>query len=162
MADLPADPFVTPAALNVVSAGAITVSVTIDAIDGADAYQLKYRPTSGGVAIAFATGTTELSHVIPGLMPETEYEISLYYLTNGAYVFDGSRIVSTLQNSAANYNSSDFGSNEECDLSGIDDLRDISEDLNDLFVTGDKISLSINGSDTVSYTHLTLPTIYSV
>jgi len=147
MADLPADPFVTPAALNVVSAGPITVSVTIDAIDGADAYQLKYRPTSGGVPIAFATGTTELSHVIPGLMPETEYEISLYYLTNGVYVLDGSRIVSTLQNSAANYNTSDFGSNGEFDLSGIDDLGDISEVLNDLFVTGDKISLSINGSD---------------
>ena len=134
-----------PTSFEVTGAGAINITVTITAITGADAYQLRYAPTSGGTPVVAHSGFTDLTKVISNLDPEVEYQVSLYYLPTGlsVYTLDGSKTATTLANVSANYDVSAYGSGGEYDLSGIINLGNISEVMNDIFTSGDKISIDL-------------------
>ena len=135
-----------PSALGITSVGAVDAAVSITPVPTAVSYQLRYVPTSGGTPVI--TTFTELTRVVNGLGPETEYEISLYYLPSGSsiYTLDSSKTATTLENTPANYDLSIYGSGGEYDLSGISDLGNLSEVMNDLFATGDELTINLNGS----------------
>ena len=134
-----------PASFEVSHAGAIDVTVSIDAIAGAEAYQLRHTPTTGGTPLISHSGFTELTKVVSNLDPEVEYQISLYYIPAGMsdYRLDGSKTVTTLANVAANYDLSSYGSAGEYDLSGISNMGNISDVMNEIFTSGDEISINI-------------------
>ena len=144
--------------LSVTRVGAIDVAVSIDAIPGADAYQLTYVPTSGGAPVTAHSGFTELTKVISNLDPEVEYEISLYYLPTGVSVYslDGSKTTTTLENVAANYDLSVYGSGGDYDLSGITNLENIGDVMNDLFTSGDELSITLSDETVTTTTFVKL------
>jgi len=134
------------AALNV-EPTPLSIIVTItDA--GASSYKLTYTPDGGSETTAVPS-TTELLHTIVNLQPETNYTVSVYLDD----VFEESVSTTTLANSAANYEPTDFDDGSGgFDISSFDSTARalFSEIMNDVFTTGDDVTLSLNSGQTVS------------
>ena len=124
-------------------------SIIITILDaGADAYRLTYNESGASSETVFASSTLVLDHTISNLTPETAYVVSLYLDTGAGFVFEMSVNGTTLANSSVNYDTSDFDNgNGGFDLTSVDSggFDVISEVLNDLFITGNKISLKSGG-----------------
>ena len=136
--------------IEVTGTGAIHITVAIAPIAEADAYQIRYTPTSGGSTVLAHSGFTELNKVVTGLSPDVEYEVFLYYLPTGSstYTLSGSKTATTLANTAASYDLGLYGSGGKYDLSVIDDLGNISQVMNDLFTSGDELSINLGSKKT--------------
>ena len=130
--------------LDVTGTRAIDITVVITPIAEAEAYQIRYAPTSGGPVTIAHSGFTELSKRVTDLSPGVEYEVFLYFLPVGlsVYTLDGSRTVTTLDNKAANYDLSVYGAGGKYDLSGVKNMRNMAAVMNDLFASGDKLSIN--------------------
>lgn len=131
--------------LDVTGTRAIDITVEITPISEAEAYQIRYAPTSGGTVTIAHSGFTELSKRVTGLSPGVEYEVFLYFLPVGVsvYTLDGSRTVTTLDNTAANYDLSVYGTGGKYDLSGVRNMKNMTAVMNDLFASGDKLSINV-------------------
>ena len=139
--------FTPPAPLTIEPRPVALIATIQDA--GATAYRLTYS-TSGSPEVVSVSSTTDLVHRVGGLTPGTLYTISLYINTGSGFVLEATEDSTTLTNSAANYNTSDFSNGSGgFDLATLDSssLSNITQVMNDLFTTGDKISLKIGSSD---------------
>ena len=138
--------FVQPAPFSVTVRPTSIIITILDA--GADAYRLTFNESGASSETVFVSSTLVLDHTLSNLTPETAYVVSIY-LDNGAgFVLEGVENATTLANSPANYNTTDFDNgNGGFDLTAIDEdgIAVLSAVLNELFVTGDKISLKSGG-----------------
>ena len=148
--DLPSDPSV----FSVVSRP-ISLDVAWQPVPGATAYGVRYSLGALGLnsQISSISSTTDLMHPIRNLLPGTEYSVYVYYSTSSANpsLLLGSNPFSTLPNIAANYDTSSYSDGDGgFDLSTLttESLGSLSDLFNDLFSTGDSLSLSISGKTT--------------
>lgn len=142
---------------------AINIPVEIIAIPGAVAYRITYKGPAGA-EITAVTGATTLIHNITGVEPETQYTIRMYVDTGFGYELSAELIITTLQNVAANYDVADFKENDVFNISAIPEgtVTRISEVLNDLFATGDVVSVSLDGSQSLKTSFINLGDTLSI
>ena len=132
----------------------IFIEATWSAIEGATSYRVSYSLGQEGVnpEIVSVFATTELSHSVRQLQPETEYTVYLYYSTgSGPRVLSASRTVTTTQNLGENYDKSSFAeSSGAFSLTDLDatSLDALSEVLNEIFDTGDEVEFNIGAGKT--------------
>lgn len=139
--------------------GVLTIGATITDT-GANAYRISITP-DGGSEIVSVSSTTDLTHTIQGLSPETTYTVSLYADVGSGFVFETADTVTTLANVSTNYETSAFGdSTNGFDLTNLDETsRDlISSVMNDLFVTGDPVSVKLDNGQNVDTLFVNLGT----
>lgn len=131
--------------LDVTGTTAIDITVVITPIAEAEAYQIRYARTSGEPVTIAHSGFIELSKRVTDLSPGVEYEVFLYFLPVGlsVYTLDGSRTATTLDNTAANYDLSVYGTGGKYDLSGVKNMRNMKAVMSDLFTSGDKLSVNL-------------------
>ena len=125
-----------------------SASVTIGAVDGATGYRLTLQQTGSSTVSIVNDNFTDLNQTVTNLTPGTEYTISLFSITGDVFEFVDSTVITTLTNSASNYNVNDFiNDSGRFDLSTFNTTSFglISEVMNDLFTTGDSIDLKVSG-----------------
>ncbi len=138
---------VAPPAL-ILNPRVLSIGVTVAPVSGATGYRLTSKRTDSSKSTVVNTGFTDLSQKLNNLEPETEYTLSLYSTSGTTYEFVGESTVSTLANSASNYDTSDFGSDNRFDLSSLNNtsIGFVSSIMNNLFVTGDTIDINVKGT----------------
>ena len=132
------------------TAGVTSISATVVEIAGALTYQIR-------VGESGTTGTTTVTHTgisagdftIKALTPATTYTLELYADTGSGYSLVDTETVTTLANSAANYDTSVYGSDGKYDLSTLDgsSFSLLKEVINDVFSTGDKLEINLGSSN---------------
>ena len=125
-----------------------SILCTVTPVTGAIAYRLTSQETGLSIEKTANNDFTDLEQSIGRLVPETEYTIRLYSTSDGSvYTLVETSIVTTLVNSAGNYNKSDYSSNGKFDLSTLDDisLSLITDLMNDVFSTGDIMDVKVSG-----------------
>lgn len=147
--DLPPD----PSAMMLVPRP-IFIQATWSAVAGATSYRVTYsagQPGANPETVSVGQ-TTQLSHRVRQLQPETEYTVYLYYATgSGPRTLSASRTVSTTQNLAENYEKSSFAEGSgaftltDLDASSLDAL---SEVMNEIFDTGDEVEFNVGSGKT--------------
>jgi len=120
----------------------LNISVDIAAQDGALEYKLTYEGIAGKETTAFS-GFTDLKKNITSLQPETEYIVRLYVNRGDGYALRKAIVTSTLANTPTNYIMADFEEAGIFDLTGVSDVESMSVFFDDLFVTGDKVDISV-------------------
>lgn len=126
-----------------VTTGVTTVTSTIVEVAGATSYNLTIGEDGSGTTRMAHTGTSTGDVVIRSLNPETSYTVQLFADTGNGNELVGTATVTTLANSAANYNRDTYGSEGSYDLSTLSTaefalIRDV---MNDIFTTGDDIEI---------------------
>lgn len=129
---------------------ALSVNITVSPVDGATAYRLTSQRTTGpsSTELVAVSSFTDLNQTIPNLTPETEYTFRLYSTTGNSYVLVHEATVTTLVNSASNYDANDFlVESGRFDLSSLNtaSVGLIADVMNDLFTTGDSIDINVPG-----------------
>lgn len=133
--------------------GPINIKTDIDAVPDAVALKLTYQAPTGRETTAFSDFLSGSKNVKP-LEPEVEYTIRLYVNSGAGYELVEEQAVSTLANSAANYQVNDFVQDGRIKLDGLDaDAKTrMSAVMNELFTTGDKIDVSIGAKKSTEAT----------
>lgn len=126
----------------------LNIIVTIDPVAGATAYRVTVQRTSGNTSIReVVTGFTGTEVNINSLRPGTEYNVILFATSDGTqYNLELEGTITTLANSAGNYDINDFDdSNGGYNLSDLDELarQDLYGVINDLFATGDSLTIDV-------------------
>ena len=133
------------------TAGVTSISATVVEVTGAVTYQINVTESLSGTTRVAHTGISTGDFVINSLTPETTYVLQLYANKGSGYVLEDTETVTTLENSAANYDITVYGSNGEFDLSVLDNssFSLLDEVINDLFTTGDNLEIKLgpNTSD---------------
>ena len=140
-----------------VEPGPINIPVVITEIPGAVGYNVTYQGPTGGEMTAFS-GVTTLDQNITGLVSGTEYTIKLYADTGSGYVLTEELTATTLANVAANYDVSIFVEDGVINLSSLPDatISNIAEVMNELFTTGDLVSVSLQGKPELNTSFINL------
>lgn len=127
------------------TAGVTSISATVVEFTGALTYQITIQESPSGTTRVSHTGISTGDFIINALTPETTYIVQLYADTGSGYNLVETETVTTLANSAVNYDTSVFGSNGEFDLSVLDNssFALLDEVINDLFTTGDKLDINL-------------------
>ena len=127
-----------------ISTRSVNVSVTIIEVTGAISYRITYEGPTGG-EITAVSDTTSLEHNIIGLVPELSYTIRLYADTGVGYTLVETVSVTTLANSAANYDIADFTENGIIDLTSFSEstVSNVNEVMDELFTTGDIVHVNL-------------------
>lgn len=130
----------------IVEPSVITIPITITEVPGAIGYRVSYTGPDGNEITALSDVTT-LEHSLTGIVPETEYTIKLYADTGNGYQLTEEIATTTLANVAANYDVNIFVEDGVINLSSLPDatISNIAEVMNELFTTGDLVSVSIQG-----------------
>ena len=127
---------------------ALNVKITVSPVAGATAYRLTLQRTGSTTERVAKSSFTDLDQTIPNLTPEIEYTFRLYSTNGNGYTLVGESTVTTLANSASNYDANDFlGASGTFDLSSLDttSVGFIADIMNDLFTTGDSIDINVPG-----------------
>ncbi len=128
----------------------LSIDVSIAEVPGATGYRLTSQETGSSSIRVVNTGFTGLDQIIRNLRPETGYTVGLYSTTGSGSVYTlvEESTVSTLVNSSAGYDVSEFGDNGDFDLTPLDNdsVGLISGFMNDLFTTGDTLEINIQGA----------------
>lgn len=137
---------VAPPAL-ILNPRVLSIGVTVAPVSGSTGYRLTSKRTDSFKSTVVNTDFTDLSQTSGNLEPDTEYTLSLYSTSGTTYEFVGESTVSTLVNSASNYDTSYFGSDNRFDLSSLNNtsIGFVSSIMNDIFVTGDTIDINVKG-----------------
>ena len=126
-----------------------SIDVSVTSIEHVTGYRLISQETGSTNVRVVNTNFTDLNQVVSGLALETEYTLSLFYTyaDGPGYQLLGSSVVSTVPNSSEHYDTANFGSDGNFDLSSLSDgdFSLVSEVLNDLFTTGDIIEIKVAG-----------------
>lgn len=128
---------------------ALSIKVTVTPVTGGTGYRLTLQETGSDRVNTVKNNFTDLDQTIRNLVPETEYTVRLFSdMGTGVYDLVDESTVSTLANSASNYDTSEFGSNGRFDLRSLDNtsIALMSNFMNDLFATGDTIDINVQGS----------------
>lgn len=127
------------------TARATSISATVVEVAGASSYQINITESPSGTTLISYTGISTGDVIIGSLIPETTYVLQLSVDKGSGYVLEDTKTVTTLTNSAANYDKSVYGSNGVFDLSTLDSssLALLDEVMNDLFATGDKLDIKL-------------------
>lgn len=142
---------VLPVPALTVSPRALNAKITVSPVDGATAYRLTSQKTGSTRESVAKSSFTDLNQTIPNLTPETEYTFRLYSTTGNSYALVGESTVTTLINSASNYDANDFvGASGRFDISSLDtaSVGLIADVMNELFSTGDDIDIVVPGRGT--------------
>lgn len=129
--------------------GLTSVAFTVFPIDGATGYRLTSQETGSNSEIISLPNFTDLDQTITNLAPGTEYTFRLYFTSGTVFTLEDESIITTLENSAENYNVNDLlGSSGRFDISTLDNnsIGLISDVMNDLFTTDDVIDVNISGN----------------
>lgn len=121
------------------------MAVMFTEVTGAIGYNVTIEGPTGGELLVLS-GVTELEHNITGLDPETQYTVKLYADTGTGYDLIEEEVTITLSNVAANYDVTDFVRDDGIiELKTLPDstIVNITEVMNDIFNTGDLVSLSV-------------------
>lgn len=132
----------------IVTPRAASALVTFDPVGGATGYRITLQKTGSTRELVVKTGFIDLTQTIKNLTPETEYTFRLYSTTGNTYDLAYESTVSTLENSASNYNTSDYLSTSgSFDLGSLDttSVELLSDVMNELFTTGDAIDIVVPG-----------------
>lgn len=126
-----------------VRAGPINIVVDVLPVQGAVALKLTTYQAAVGVEQTVFSGFLSGRKHIKSLEPETEYTLRLYADSGAGYVLEETSIVSTLSNTAENYELGDFVENGKVKLHGLKPQAKerVSGVMNDLFATGDTIEI---------------------
>lgn len=126
--------------------GPINIKVDVNAVPDAVGLKLTYQAPTGAEATAFA-GFLSGPKNIKSLDPEVEYTVRLYVDSGSGYEMTEQQVVSTLANSASNYEVDDFVEDGKIQLDGLDAAAKtrMSAVMNELFTTGDKINVNLGG-----------------
>lgn len=130
----------------------LSVAVVVGPQDGATGYRITSQETGSSTERIVKNGFTNLEQTIRNLSPETEYTFRLYSTSGQGYSLVDESTVTTLQNSASNYDKTAFGDGDGnfslADLSqaSVDALVEV---MNDIFATGEEIELAIPGGKKV-------------
>jgi len=102
--------------------------------------------------------TASLEHNITGLVSETEYVVRLYADTGSGYVLTEELTVTTLPNVAANYDVNIFVKDGVINLSSLPEntISNVAEVMNELFTTGDVVSVSVQGKSELNTSFINL------
>lgn len=129
-----------PASLLDVRVRSTNIPVEITPIPDAVGYRLTIEEGSTGVEVLKVSGT-KLKHNILGIVPETQYTIRLYADTGSGYELSEETSVTSLVNTAVNYDLTDF------EVDGLITLGNLGADMNmvigDLLGTGDVVGISL-------------------
>ena len=135
----PAPEFLLP------TAGVSSISATVVEVPGASTYRITItEPPSGTVRIAH-NDISPGDFVIGRLTPATTYTLQLLADSGNGFVVEDTETVTTLQNSAGNYDRNTFGSDGEFDLSVLDvsEFSLLDDVINDVFTTGDRLEVNL-------------------
>ena len=127
------------------TAGVTSISATVVEVTGASTYQINVTESPSGTTRVAHTGISTGDFIIGGLNPETTYVLQLYADTGSGYSLEDTETVTTLANSASNYDITVYGDNGEFDLSTLDNssFALLDEVINDLFTTGDNLEIKL-------------------
>lgn len=137
--------------------GPMNIPVVITEVPGAVGYNVTYQGPTGGEITAFS-GVTTLDQNITGHVSGTEYTIKLYADTGSGYVLREELTATTLPNVAANYDVNIFVEDGIINLSSLPDdtISNIAEVMNELFTTGDLVSVSLQGKPELNTSFINL------
>ena len=130
-----------------------SLSIVVVAEQGATGYRITTQREGSGREVIALRSFTDPQQTIRNLVPATEYTVRLYSSTGTGFRFEAETIVSTLENSAANYDVNEFlGPSGRFDIStlGNTSVGLISDVMNDLFTTDDAIDINISGRTRIS------------
>ena len=127
------------------TAGVTSISATVVEVTSALTYQINVTESPSGTTRVAHTGIPTGEVTIGGLTPETTYVLQLYANPGTGYALEETKTVTTLANSASNYDVSVYGSNGGFDLSVLDtsSFSLLDEVISDLFTTGDKFKINL-------------------
>ena len=127
------------------TAGVTSISATVVEVTGALTYLINITESPSGTTRVAHTGISTGDVTIGALTPETTYVLQLYADTGSGYALEDTELVTTLANSAENYDTSVYGSDGVFDLSTLDNssFALLGEVLNDVFTTGDKLEINL-------------------
>ena len=122
-----------------------SVLSTVTPVTGAIAYRLTSQETGSLNENLVRNNFTDLVQRISSLSPSTEYTFRLYSTTGSVYVLEYTETVTTLANSASNYEKTTYGSNGKFDLTVLDDssFALLGEVMNEVFTTGEELEINI-------------------
>ena len=130
------------------TAGVTSISATVVDVPGAVTYQIKFGESPSETTLTH-TGISAGDFTFEALAPETTYTLQLYADTGSGYSLVDTETVTTLANSAVNYDTSVYNSNGKFDLSTLDSssFSLLKEVINDVFSTGDKLEINLGSSN---------------
>lgn len=133
--------------------GVTSISATVVEVTGALTYQINITESPSGTTWVAHTGISTGNVTIGSLTPGTTYVLQLYADIGSGYVLEDTELVTTLENSSENYNTSVYGSDGVFDLSTLNstEFALLGDVLNDVFTTGDKLGINL-GSKTSDVT----------
>lgn len=126
-----------------VTVRSINIPVVITAVSGAIEYRLTIEGPTGGEVIK-VSGTTLLEHNITGIEAETQYTLRMYANTGSGYELSEETVVTTLVNTATNYEITDFEVDGLVNISSLGAELDVV--IDDLFNTGDIVGVSLSSN----------------
>ena len=130
-----------------------SLSIVVVSEQEATGYRITTQREGSGREVIALRSFIDPQQTIRNLVPATEYTVRLYSSTGTGFRFEGETIVSTLENSAENYDVNEFlGPSGRFDISTLDNtsIGLISDVMNDLFTTDDAIDVNISGRTRVS------------
>ena len=136
---------VVPIPPLVVTPRVSSVLATVTPVTGAIAYRLTSQDTGSLNENVVKNNFTDLVQRISSLSPSTEYTFRLYSTTGSGFVLEYTETVTTLENSASNYDTSVYGTNGKFDLTVLDDssFALLGEVMNEVFTTGEELEINI-------------------
>jgi hypothetical protein len=134
------------AQLLTTSPRAVSIAVTV-LVGDATAYRLTVQEAGSSTERVVVNNFADPNQTIDNLIPETEYTVRLYSTTGSEYILEAESVVTTLVNSPASFDVSDYGTEGNYNLSSLDpeSVGLISDLFNDIFTTGDSIEISVPG-----------------
>lgn len=124
------------------------IKVIIAEVVGSTGYRLTVQEHGTTTTTISKTDVTELTQIVGSLTPETGYTIELFADTGSGYTSVGTASTTTLANSSASYDTSDFsndGGKFEFSSLGDEGLQLLLGVINDIFTTGDVLKLDLKG-----------------
>ena len=122
-----------------------SISATVVEVPGALTYQITKSVSGSGATTITHSGISTGDVTIGSLTPETTYILQLYADTGSGYALQDTKTVTTLANSASNYDTNVYRRNGKFDLSGLSSssLSLLKNVIDDVFTTGDKLQIKL-------------------
>ena len=122
-----------------------SISATVVEVPGALAYQITKIVSGSDTMVTTHSGISSGDVIIDSLTPGTTYVLQLYADTGDGYSLRDTGTVTTLANSASNYDTNVFRKNGKFDLSGLDSssFSLLDSVIDDVFATGDKLEIKL-------------------
>jgi len=126
---------------------AVNIRTVIGEVSDAIGYKISHLDPND-IETTFVKDVTTLEHNITGLVSDTDYVIRLYVDTGTGYVLTEELPTRTFGNVSSNYDVTDFIQGGVVKLNSFpkETLSEVNKVMNQLFNTGDKISVSVRGN----------------